>query len=378
MSHLIICSGGTGGHFYPALALAREFSSRGGRVTLLLSGQQALEQEEAVLQCGLSCREIPSVRVPRTLGQLLLFPFRFLSCCLRVRRVFRELSGDGLLSMGSFTAVVPCFCWSRQSGPLILHEGNTYMGQANRLFARKADLILLSLPLSNEGQLKGSSSRVVGMPLREALLEAARNPLGGAEREALLESMGLSSRKRTLLVFGGSQGARAIIRLVQEALPLLAKRADALQLICLTGTEDNGALEEACRDAGIAARICRADSRIQRCYQAADGVLCRAGASSLCELALFRKPAFLIPLPSAKDNHQYWNAKTLADSGAAILLPQSTTTPEVLSQSLGEWLDAPQAMEEAARRLGDFAHPQATAQAIDAIQEVLEAAARRP
>ena len=138
------------------------------------------------------------------------------------------------------------------------------------------------------------------------------------------------------------------------------------------------ALEEACREAGIAARICRADSRIQRCYQAADGVLCRAGASSLCELALFRKPAFLIPLPSAKDNHQYWNAKTLADSGAAILLPQSTTTPEVLSQSLGEWLDAPQAMEEAARRLGDFAHPQATAQAIDAIQEVLEAAARRP
>ena len=84
------------------------------------------------------------------------------------------------------------------------------------------------------------------------------------------------------------------------------------------------------------------------------------------------------PCPSAKDNHQYWNAKTLADSGAAILLPQSTTTPEVLSQSLGEWLDAPQAMEEAARRLGDFAHPQATAQAIDAIQEVLEAAGRRP
>ncbi len=371
MAHLIICSGGTGGHFYPALALAREYARRGGRVTLLLSGQQVETQKEQVLGLGLDCREIPSVRAPRSLSQLFLFPFRFFACWRRLRRLFRELDGDALLSMGSFTSVAPCLAWSRHRGPLFLHEGNTYMGQANRLFAKKASRILLSLPLAHSRQLKGTPAAIVGMPLREPLREAAKTPLAPQEREALLASFGLLPGRRTLLVFGGSQGAQAILQLLLNTLPLLTPLAPQLQLICLTGREDNATLEEACRAAGIPAHIRKADSQIQRCYQVADGVLCRAGASSLCELALFRKPAFLIPLPSAKDNHQYWNAKTLADQGAALLLPQSETTPEKLLGVLQRWLQEPEAFQTLAQRIGDFAQPQATTQAIDALEQAM-------
>ncbi len=373
MPHLIICSGGTGGHFYPALALAREYSLRGGKVTLLLSGQQVEAQRETVARHGLECREIPSVRAPRSLGQLLLFPFRFLACVRKIRRLFRELQGDALLSMGSFTAVAPCFCWPRRSRSLFLHEGNTFMGQTNRLFAKKASLILLTLPLANPRQCKGTPAQIVGMPLRDTLLEAAKTPPSPQEREALLQDFGLLPGRKTLLVFGGSQGAQAITRLLLHTLPLLAPLASRIQLICLTGSDDNTALEEACQAAGIPAHIRKADHQIQRCYQAADAVLCRAGASSLCELALFRKTAFLIPLPSAKDNHQYWNARTLADHQAALLLPQKDTTPEKLQEVLQQWLQEPEAFQEFARRIGDFAQPQATAKAIDALEKAMAA-----
>ena len=177
------------------------------------------------------------------------------------------------------------------------------------------------------------------MPLREELLEAAKTGLSEEERGGILAEFGLSGHRRTLLVFGGSQGARAIISLLASTLPLMKALASRLQLIVLTGSDDNSALEDACRESGIPARIVKKDLAIQRCYQVADAVLCRAGASSICELALFRKTAMLMPLPTAKDNHQFYNAKTLADAGAARLLVQSETTPDVLAKVIEDWVD---------------------------------------
>ena len=171
---LIISSGGTGGHFYPGLSIAREVVSQGGSVVFLVSGQQASDQRAIAESYGLQVRTIPSVRMPRNPWQLLLFPFRFLACCRAIRKIYRELDADALLSMGSFTSVAPCWSWPRGRKPLILHEGNTFMGQANRVFAKDAAAIALTLPLCNPSQLKGRPSRIAGMPLREELLEAAR------------------------------------------------------------------------------------------------------------------------------------------------------------------------------------------------------------
>lgn len=378
--HLLICSGGTGGHFFPALSIAREYASRGGKVTLLISGQQVREQREQLESEGLQLREIPSVRVPHGFVAALCFPFRFWKCKRALDRLFRELDADGLLSMGSFTSVAPCFRWKATRGPLMLHEGNTFMGQANRLFAKKAKHILLSLPLANDSQRKGTPATVVGMPLRQPLLDAAKGAGDPAAKAAARERLGLSPEKTTLLVFGGSQGARAITGLVTRTIPLLAPLSKQLQLICLTGAEDNRALEEACRAAGIQARIRLRDLEIQHCYLAADAVLCRAGASSICELALLQKAAFLIPLPSAKDNHQYHNAKLLADDGAARLLVQSETTPGSLSALLEEWLRDPAPFHAMGRKLGAYACPDATRKAVDVIESCLRqgSGAERP
>jgi UDP-N-acetylglucosamine--N-acetylmuramyl-(pentapeptide) pyrophosphoryl-undecaprenol N-acetylglucosamine transferase len=373
--HLLICSGGTGGHFYPALSIAREYASRGGKVTLLISGQQVREQREQLESEGLQLHEIPSVRVPHGIGAALCFPFRFWKCKRALDRLFRELDADALLSMGSFTSVAPCFSWKTKHGPLMLHEGNTFMGQANRLFVKKAKHILLSLPLANDAQRKGTPATVVGMPLRQPLLDAAKDAEDPAAQRAARERLGLDSEKTTLLVFGGSQGARAITDLLTKTIPLLTPLAQQLQLICLTGAEDNHALESACRNAGIQARIRQRDLEIQHCYLAADAVLCRAGASSICELALLKKAALLIPLPSAKDNHQYHNAKLLADDGAARLLVQSETTPETLAGLLQEWLRDPAPFRAMGKKLGGYACPDATKKAVDVIESCL---AERP
>ncbi len=369
--HLLICSGGTGGHFYPALSIAREYASRGGKVTLLISGQQVREQREQLESEGLQLREIPSVRMPHGIVAALCFPFRFWKCKRALDRLFRELDADALLSMGSFTSVAPCFSWKTKRGPLMLHEGNTFMGQANRLFVKKAKHILLSLPLANDAQRKGTPATVVGMPLRQPLLDAAKDAEDPAAQRAARERLGLDPEKSTLLVFGGSQGARAITDLVTKTLPLLAPLAKQLQLICLTGAEDNHALEDACRNAGLQARIRQKDLEIQHCYLAADAVLCRAGASSICELALLKKAALLIPLPSAKDNHQHHNAKLLADDGAARLLIQSETTPERLAGLLGEWLRDPAPFRAMGKKLGGYACPDATKKAVDVLESCL-------
>ena len=371
MSHLIISSGGTGGHFYPGLSIAREFVSRGGKVTFLVSGQQCAEQKATAEKFGLSACEIPSVRAPRTPIEMLLFPFRFWKCCRAIKSLYRKLNADAMLSMGSFTSVAPCWTWPADK-PLILHEGNTFMGQANRLFAKKASAIALTLPLKYSEQLKKTPARITGMPLREAILEAAANPPDDIQRQELHKAFGLSSEKRTLLVFGGSQGARAIISLVTETMPLIDNLHDKLQFIILTGADDNSELEKACADAKFAARIVKKDPDIQKCYQAADCVLCRAGASSICELALFRKPAMLMPLPTAKDNHQFFNAKCLQDANAARLLVQSETTPETLADVIREWLSKTSEWNERAKNLAQFARDNSTKDAVDLIQEVLK------
>lgn len=370
LGHLIVACGGTGGHFYPALSVAREYCMQGGRATLLVSGKHAAEQAAAAARFGLETREIRTVRSPAGLGEVVLFPFRMLACRRAVKKILKELQGDLLLGMGSFAAVPPCWAWPWRRKPMVLHEGNAFMGRVNRLFAKRAKGIALSLPLADEAQLKGVPGRITGMPLREAVIAAAAQPLGQDERAKLLTSLGLHPERKTMLVFGGSQGARAINDLLAETAPRLANLREQLQFIALTGTDDNAQLAKAFAEAGLAARVVRGDPEIQRCYQVADLTLCRAGASSICELALFRMPMVLVPLPAAADNHQLMNAKMLEKAGAARCLEQRLATPELLEDLLREWLRNPQEWTAMGQAAAQFAHPDATKAVVELLMEV--------
>ena len=370
--HLVIASGGTGGHFYPTLAVAREFLKERpeGKVTLLVSGKHAEEQTKIAADFGIKAIEIPSVRLPGMGIGMLSFPFKMLGCILKAKKVLKQLNADVLLGMGSFAAVPACWAVNTKKTPLVLHEGNSFMGLTNRVFIRKASAIGLALPLADMGQVKGRHSEQVGMPLREAIVEAAA---GKCEKSAdYLPSLGLSNDKKTVLVFGGSQGARAVNELFANTAALLNDVKDKIQFMHLTGSDDNAALENAYKEAGVAASIRRADPNIEQCYIASELVVCRSGASSICELSLFGKPLTLIPLPTAADDHQTVNAKVLESAGAARHFAQREATPEKLAALLKDFLENGAAWIAMGEKLRQFGKPNAAANLVHLILSVMK------
>lgn len=369
--HLVIASGGTGGHFYPTLAVAREFVNRcpGGRVTLLVSGKHSSEQGKIAQGYGFNSCEVPSVRLPNSLGSLVRFPYAMYRCLRAAKKALRALHPDIMLGMGSFAAVPSCWAVNAKKVPLVLHEGNAFMGKANRMFVRKASAIGLALPLSDSSQLRGCRSEDVGMPLRDAIVKAADGT--SVLPSGYLESLGLRSGLKTVLVFGGSQGARAVNDAIQGATLLLEPFKDRIQFIHLTGTDDNESLISSYRSAGIHVCVKRSEPNIELCYMACDMVICRSGASSICELSLFGKPLILIPLPTAADDHQSCNAKVLSSAGAAIHLPQSEATSERLRDLLCSWLECDEEWTERGRKLLAFGRPDAASRMVNLLFDVL-------
>lgn len=358
---IAIASGGTGGHFYPTLAIARELSRRGADPAILVAGRHASEQLQLAAREGFPAQILPAFQLPSGVGSGLAFPFRTAGAVCKARRLLRELSPGLLLGMGSFAAVPACAAavWARV--PLVLHEGNAWMGRANRWFSRWAVEAGLSLPLVEGCRVRCPTVRT-GMPLREALVKAAAAP---GWPDAYAAEAGLAPDRQTLLVFGGSQGARFINETLRAAVPLLGEGRRRLQVIHLTGSDENEPLQAAYRDAGVPACVRRSEANIQNAYLAAGLVVCRAGASSLCELALFGKAAILIPLPTAAEDHQSANARVAAALGGAVHLPQAEAAPERLAELVRRWLGGDSLFASLAAGIRQLAIPDGAARMAD-------------
>ena len=241
------------------------------------------------------------------------------------------------------------------------------MGKANRLFVKRSRGIGLSLPLWYMGQACGKPNKVVGMPLREQLVEAA---LHGKPDADFLPSLGLQNGVPTVLVFGGSQGAKALNEAFVHAADVLQTLKDRIQFIHLTGPTDGGQLAECYAQRGIHASIRVSDPHIERCYLASDLVFCRAGASSLCELALFGKPAILIPFPGSADGHQLYNTKTAESIGGARHIPQENLNAESLLQTLTDFLEHGEEFRAMGEKLkANLAHTDAAQQMVQFMLE---------
>ena len=343
--HLIIACGGTGGHFYPTVSIAQAFIELGGKVTLLIAGKHAQEQLKLANDAGIPAQEVGYISRPNSITGWFALPFMYLKVKSATKKIISQLKPDIALGMGSYASVATCKALP-SSVPLILHEGNAFMGKANRLLASRAKAIGLSLPLADEKQLRGVPGHLVGMPLREDLLKAAKR---SKPAEGFYNNLGLSEGVFTVLVFGGSQGAQRVNQLMCEACSQL--KGLPLQFIHLTGTEDNNEIQAAYQKAGLVTSVRKADYHIEECYLASNLVICRGGASSLCELALFGKPAIIIPLPTAADNHQAVNAQLAEKLGGAIHFPQQSATPELLATHIRSALEQPERFREMGNKL---------------------------
>ncbi|HEC17694.1 MAG TPA: undecaprenyldiphospho-muramoylpentapeptide beta-N-acetylglucosaminyltransferase [Sedimenticola sp.] len=351
---VMIMAGGTGGHVFPALAVARELRERGMEVCWL--GTRGGFEARVVPASGFPMEwiEVQGLRGGGP-GRWLAAPFRLGLAMAQALGVLRRRRPGVVLGMGGFVTG-PGGVMARLLGiPLVIHEQNAIPGLTNQWLARIANQVLEAFPGSFAPQRR---ARVTGNPVRS---EISALPEPG-------ERMAGRRGPMRLLVIGGSQGARALNETVPAALARM--EPDARPLVRhQAGRDKQEATVAAYRAAGVEAEVQPFLADMAEAYGWADLVICRAGALTVSELAAAGVGAILVPFPHAVDDHQTRNAGFLCRAGAARLLPQSGLNAQSLAQCLGELLGERGRLLAMARSARALARPEATAAVADVCQQ---------
>ncbi|HET8729007.1 MAG TPA: undecaprenyldiphospho-muramoylpentapeptide beta-N-acetylglucosaminyltransferase [Alphaproteobacteria bacterium] len=350
-----LAAGGTGGHMFPAEALARELIARGHRVALVTDrrGQtfgDALPQVEtfriraATLGSGI-------VGKLRTAAELAV-GYR------QAHGILRGLGPDAVVGFGGYPSAPTVFAASRLGLPIALHEQNAILGRANRMLAGRAALIATSFP-GIGGMKPGHRSRIVltGNPVRPTMADARRPYAAPADDQPI-----------RILVLGGSQGARIFSEVVPQALALLDGNLRArLRVGQQCRPEDLAGAEKAYDGTGIEAELSSFFRDVPERLAGAHLVICRSGASTVAELAAAGRPAILVPYPFATDDHQTANARGLVTAGGGWLVPQRDLDPESLARQLTDLFAQPDRLAQAAAASERFGADDAASRLADAV-----------
>lgn len=355
-ARVMVMAGGTGGHVFPALAVAQHLREQGWEVTWL--GTPDSFESRTVPQYGFPIDWIHSFRLRgQGVASLLLAPFRMLRAMLQAWQVLRRRRPQVVLGMGGFVTGPGGLVSRLVRVPLVIHEQNTIPGLTNRYLARIARRVLQAFPGAFP---EAVGAETVGNPVRAEITALADPALRFADRQGACR----------LLVLGGSLGAQALNRVVPQALALLpAERR--YQVLHQAGRDKADATRSAYRAAGVDARVTDFLHDMSEAYGWADLVLCRAGALTVSELTSAGVGAILVPFPHAVDDHQSHNARFLSEAGAARLLPQEQLDPEQLAALLGQFCnDRPRLLQMAQAARG-LARPKATERVAQVCSEVL-------
>lgn len=352
---IAIACGGTGGHFFPGVAVAQCLEGKGCDVILFVSSK-AVDQEALKSVPTLRAVSLPASGLTRS--RFAGFAFGFVKSFAVARAALRQNPCGAILAMGGFTSAPPVLAGKRLGAKIFLHESNTIPGRANRWLSRLADQCFVGFP-ECAALLRPDSVVVTGTPVRRQF----RPGNTAAARRAL----NLDPEGPVLLVMGGSQGASALNTLAPGAAAHLKRSHPAVQVLHLSGSSQASKVSNAYRDAGVHARVLAFLDTMDLAMQASSAAIARAGASTLAELAATQLPAVLIPFPAAAENHQFYNASAFSNSGAACLLTQTEATPERLAACLGPLLADSEARRCTALALEAWHQPEAAERISQAI-----------
>ena len=355
----MISGGGTGGHIFPALAIADELKKRYPDATIHFVGALGRMEMEKVPQHGYKITGLPISGLNRQ--QLLKnigFPLKVVKSITICRFLLKDKKPDAVIGTGGF-ASGPLLWQAQQKGiPTVIQEQNSYPGVTNKLLGKKAKAICVAYD-KLERWFKAGNLVKTGNPIRESVLQTL--PEQGAARK----QFGLAADKPTILVLGGSLGARAINQAVYAQLPGLL--ADGAQILWQCGKlyeKEYAPLSS--KQISVQPFV----NDMNAAYAAADVIISRAGAGTLSELAVVGKPTIVVPSPNVAEDHQTHNARAYADHGAAILLPET---------NLGELADIAQRLlknadesDTLANNLKALALPNATRAIVDQIEKLLK------
>ncbi len=316
---LLVMAGGTGGHVFPGIAVAKHLQQQGWTIHWI--GTADRMEADLVPKHGfdISFIDISGVR-GNGIKRLCAAPFRILKSVLQARTVIQNFKPDVVLGMGGFASGPGGVAAWLQGIPVVLHEQNAAAGLTNRLLAKIAKRVLMAFPGAfSQGQL-------VGNPVREDVL-------------ALHQQTRMVKDKLTVLVVGGSLGAKVLNDTLPAALALLPQ--DKICVRHQVGKNNAAKINAAYHTAGVTAEFEVTDfiDDMAQAYQQADVVVCRAGALTVSEVAVAGLPAIFIPLPHAVDDHQTKNAQALVHAGGAVLMPQDQFNATDLAKLLQQWID---------------------------------------
>ncbi len=319
---VMIACGGTGGHLFPGLAVAEVLRARQHQVRLLVSEKAVDQTALAALTSSPDSAERITVEAVPAVGyegprRLMRFGVRLMKATRGCAAACDEFGPDVVLGMGGFTSA-PAILGARWAGKrktaTLVHESNAVPGKANRWAGKFVDHVAVGLA-DCARFFGGRPVTVTGTPIRAALR-------GGKVADARTR-LGLQPDRLTVLVAGGSQGARAINEAMACALPWLEGKTERVQFMHLTGAQDEQFMRESYEKNGFTGKVMSFCNQMELAYSAADVVVARSGASTLTEIAAFGLPAILIPYPQATGNHQWHNARIFESAGAARLVDQS-------------------------------------------------------
>jgi UDP-N-acetylglucosamine--N-acetylmuramyl-(pentapeptide) pyrophosphoryl-undecaprenol N-acetylglucosamine transferase len=351
---VLIAGGGTGGHLYPGIAVAEEVVARGGEVLFVGTTR------------GIEARVVPAAGYPLELlaisGLNRVGPTAFLRgvgrlpvAFLRSLSILRKFRPDVVLGVGGYASGPLVLAAALSGRPSAIQEQNSVPGVTNRVLGKVVRAVFTAFDAATSA-FPAHKVVATGNPVRRAFTEKARTQPRAAD----------TAQKHNLLVVGGSQGARAVSDLVLGAAAILGK-TQPLSIVHQTGTRDAERVEQAYAELGLTADVTVRPfiDDMVAAYAAADLVIARAGALTLAELAIAGRPAILIPLPTAADDHQSKNAADFARAGAALVLPQTTTTPADLATALSTLLADPARRAQMSAAMTGLARPGAAAAVVD-------------
>ncbi len=363
---VMLAAGGTGGHLFPAFALAQELGRRSIPVDLVTDMRG--DRYGADFPARAVYRVPSATLAGRSLFGAARTSWMLLRGIAAAFKLLGEVRPGAVVGFGGYPAFPPLVAARLRRIPSAVHEQNAVLGRANRMLATRVNAVATSFEPTKhlEGPALGRA-RLTGNPVRDLVIDWSSQAYQAPAREGPF----------SLLVFGGSQGARFFSDMLPPALSLLSPEVRAsLFVVQQCREEDLARVEAAYRAAGVRAHLATFFANLPEEMAKAHLVIGRAGASTVAELTVMGRPAILVPLPHAIDNDQLSNATRLAESGGAWCIEQKELTPERLASALGRLLGAPDLLVQAAAAAKRQGRPDAVVRLADLVEELVGSSAK--
>lgn len=360
---IIISGGGTGGHVFPAIAIANAFRERHPDADILFVGAEGRMEMTRVPEAGYKIIGLWISGLTRRLSwSLLMFPFKLISSYWKARKIVKDFKPHVAIGTGGYASGPLMMAASRKRIPMVLQEQNSYAGLTNKQLAHKVKRVCVAYP-GMEKYFPGGKLTLTGNPVRKDIINLE------SKRDKALTHFGFNANGKTLLVLGGSGGARTINESVLAGLDRII--GTNVQLIWQTGKVYYESVKAQVVDKDLRnVRMFDFLREMDLAYAASDVVISRAGALSISELCLAKKPSVLVPSPNVAEDHQAKNAQTLVNEHAAIMIRDSEAKEKLVSQAM-DLLNDHNRCKQLSENIGKLGKPHAAEDIVTEIEKLL-------